>query len=177
MKSLDYILGFFTGFLLVVIVAVVLVIILKKNKLFNTKYDERQQLARGKAFKAAFVTLFAYLCISGLFDFIFDIKWADYFVEVFIGICISATVFASISILNDAYLPLRESKKSWIILFSFIGVCNLALGIFNVIDGNMLTDGILNFHSNNLIIAAVFFIIIGVFIWKNAIDKKTDEAE
>ena len=60
-----WVLGFCCGFIAVVIVTLIIANIKKKKNTY-TKYDERQILARGKAYKSAFFVLIGYIIACAL---------------------------------------------------------------------------------------------------------------
>lgn len=174
--SKEYLIGFITGFLIIVAAAVILFALLKRKNMVKTEYDERQQLARGKAFTAAFLVLAVYLILDGMFNMVTDIVWADRFTENFIGISISAMVFAIYSIQKDAYISFKQNPRLIIISFSLLAVVNIILGIMTAVIGDgFVTGGALNFHTANLVIAVMFIILTTVYIIKLSADKKNKE--
>ena len=63
-----------------------------KRTIKHNKFDERQMLARGKAFRAAYIVLVSYLAVYAFIDLLV-IVWSDGFTGILIGICLSVTVF------------------------------------------------------------------------------------
>ena len=159
MHSTEFILGFATG---IVLIAVGALIVAKKFKQ-QSKFDERQQLLRSRAYQAAFWVLAAYMCINGIFNMMTGIAWADMMTSSFIGICVAITVFVVICIRRDAYFPINQKPKLYFVLFGGLIVMNLALGMLNVFDDDtsFLTDGMLNYHVISFVVAAL---LAGVLI-------------
>lgn len=118
----------------------------------ETKYDERQEAARGRVFRQAYFTLLIYLLAYGLFDVLTGIVWCERFVGVFIGALLSVTVFAVGSVMNDAYFRVNENPRFWVILFIAMAVLNLGLGIWHMVDGDFVEDGMLSYNSMNFLV-------------------------
>lgn len=172
--STDYILGFCIGLGLVLIIALTAAIIGKRIGVFSQKYDERQKAIQGKAFKAGFLTLIGYLMVCGVFSLMLETEWCDQFTYSMIGVCLSATVFALICIVNNAYTSLDQKPKTYIIIFGGLGIANLALGIMNLLLGEMVVNGMLTFHSVNFIVGIMLLIILVVYVIKLMMDKRQE---
>jgi MFS family permease len=164
---LYYVMGIFAG---LAVAAVVLLLRTRSRKSKGVvpaeKYDERQQLARGKAFKAAFFILMIYTAIQGMLATLLGLVWCDMLTSAVIGICLALTVFLIISILNDAYITLQESPSRAISIFVACSMMNLVVGISTAEKEAVIAGGQLTYHALNLIIAAMFFIVLVVFVGK-----------
>lgn len=161
MNSNAYIMGVVAG-VLIVAAAALTVYFLFKKKSGPAKYDERQQVIRGKAYKYAFLILFSYSMLNGLFQLATGIEWADAMTSSFIGVCISGTVFVITCIKNDAYFAINQNPKTYYILFSGIFLLNLSIGMQNLSRSStmFIKDGKLNFYVQNFIAAAVMLAMI-----------------
>lgn len=176
-ENLFWVIGFLTGLLLVFAVSAIISIIKKKNNKKTAEYDERQILARGSAFSTAFFTSMIYMIVCAMLD-ILEVKWAEFSVQMFLGLFLSATVFASVCILKDAYFTDRSKRMPFIVIFLLVIVSNLFALIMNIIDGeSMLTNGILNSNIINAGAAVMFIVILIVTIIKSIMDKKAVEEE
>lgn len=122
-----YIAGVLVGIALALgLFALILFALKKRNKVFSREYDERQKLAQGKAYKAAFFTLLIYVALVALLDLgdalpelgIFNILW--------IGAFLAVAVMATICILLDAYVSYRDNAKRTLWCLVAIGMCNVA---------------------------------------------------
>jgi len=178
MNSPNFVLGFFTGLIIVFIVALVIGLIIKKKN-GPAKYDERQELIRGRAFKAAFWVLIAYLCLNGLLQVGTGLEWADLMTSSFIGICLSLTVFVVICIMNDAYFAFNQKPKFYMILFGFLIALNLTVGIINLTENDVrfITDGKLNFHVLSFVVVVVFLAVFIALAVKTLLAKKQTERD
>lgn len=174
MENLAYVLGFLVGLLCVVIVSFIIRIIWKKKH--GTKYgtyDERQVLARGSAYKSGFLILMVYELFVGMLSLgIGKEFFADSMTRSFVGIVIAVSVFAVECIVKDAYCSLSENAKSLIVLFLAAGIINLMLVIRSYFIGeSYLTNGKLNYHSMNLMVAIMAFVIAMANLIKMHQDK------
>ncbi len=141
-------------------------------------YDERQLLARGVAYKYAFFTLMIGMVIIALMEEIAGIRLFMSMTGVWVMVCISLAVFATICILKDAYMSLYENVKGVVIMFSAIGILNIAIGIGNIVDGTpLIENGVLSVRCTNLIVGLLFIYILPVFIGRVIYNNKQLEED
>ena len=161
----------------VVLIAIILeAIFLSKKGSKNCEYDERQELARGKAFRAAYFTILGYLVVSELVTSILDRPWCDSFTNLGYGVSISAVVFAMVCIMKDAYVGFNQKAARNIAMLAVIGAFNIMLGIFALIDKqDYISDDKLTTIPVNLPIGIVLIIIsITLFIKTQLAKKEAD---
>lgn len=113
----------------------------------GTEYDERQLLARNKAYKYSFIFLLLYCTTCALLE-ILEIKWAIAPVMLFIGTVGSVTLFVTICIIKDAYNEFRLKNKpsgiwSICLLYGTWGIVRFCRLVFEKGE-SVLTDGMLN---------------------------------
>ena len=149
----------FLGFLAAMAVAGLVVGKLAGKKLGKAEFDERQQLARGKAYKAGFYTLLVGLLAVYLIPIFTEWQPKDTALLPFAVICIGVTVFACVAVANDAYLGIRQNPRTMLLIMGIVVVCNLLAG-FSVIRSADFTNGITVQNSMNFIIAAMGLIIL-----------------
>lgn len=141
-------------------------------------YDERQLLARGVAYKFAFYTLLDGMVVIALMEEIAGIRLFMSMAGVWVMICISIAVFATVCILKDAYMSLYENVKGVVIMFSAIGILNIAIGIGNIVDGvPLIENGVLSTRCANLIVGLLFVYILPVFIGRVIYNNKQLEED
>ena len=146
-------------------VAVVLILFLIKRSVQgqNCEYDERQTAARGKAYQYAFFTTaileLIYVCLEAA-----GISFADPSMGPLLGVLCGVAVFAVTAIFKDAYVSLRESTRSAILLPLFVLAVNLLIGIPKLLDGEAIVDGRLTFDAINLVIAALFAVVLAAIV-------------
>lgn len=129
------------------------------KKLGKAEFDERQRLARGKAYKSGFYTLLAGLLAVYLLPNLTEWQPKDPALLPFAVICIGVTVFACVAVANDAYLGIRQNPRTMLLVMGIVVVCNLLAGV-SVIKSADFTNGITVQNSMNFIIAAMGLIIL-----------------
>lgn len=172
-KDMDFKVGFVVGFLFVLFFVIIFSASRMKKK-GRGEYDERQQLVRGKGYKAGFFTmLICNMLILLLANDDGSMKYINTDVAVMISAFVALIVFAVYCIFNDGYFGVVENPKSTIIGLFLIGVANMIIGFSNseswVVDGK-LSLGVLNFACG-----ATLFIVSFAGTIKLAINKREDE--
>lgn len=166
--------GIITG-LVVGLVAIVIVAVISKikNKEIKCKYDERQELVRGKGFKYAFFTLLVYDVIYGLVCELGISMSIDAFTGNVIGILIGTMVYAVYTIMNDGYFAINRNPKKVVSSLLVIGLANLTIGLTQYsghVDVEGYTPGLIN------VACAVAFMVIGVVLLiKNRLSAREDD--
>ena len=163
-------LGFVTGVLLVAIVCTVIAkMAKKKGSVGRGEYDERQQIARGKAFTWAYATLLIYLAAW----MVFRTMEIPFFMEsdsVWAGALLSIAVFVGYAIFHDAYFKASESPKTWIVIICACGLLNLVIGIGRLLRGASLADKINN--NMNLFVGLLLVATLVMLLIKRAMDRR-----
>lgn len=172
-----YALGVICGLLGVAVVAFVVGFVMKKKQKDPPKYDERQEAARGRVFKASYFTLLIYLLAYGTFDMITGIVWCDLYTGAFIGAFLSIMVFEVGSIFSGAYFRVGDKPGTYIVIFAFIGFANLALGIARAVHGQVIVDGILTYNSISILVGVACLASAATVAVKQVIDRRDDEVE
>ena len=171
-KSLSYALGVIAGILLVFLVYGILMVVTKRRgKYANAQFDERQVVARGRAYRYAFFTVLFYLLGWGLFELAADIRLWDTYTGCFLGVFLSVTVFAVVAILNDAYFAVNEKPATYLGIFALVTVLNLGIGVWNLVTGGdpIVEHGMLTYHSVNLLVGGMFLVILivaAIRVWQ-----------
>lgn len=165
---------FYLGILCGLIVGVVVIVIRRrKSGRVMCEFDERQELARGKAFQYGFYALLLYLLFYGLVEDMTGVYWGKGMTGVALGICIGVGVFAAVSIWNDAYFSLWERPKRFIVLFSVVMVSNLYLGISHLQEPEQSP----NYGYINLFLGITFLEILLVMGAKALKNRRESEEE
>lgn len=175
-----YLVGMLCGIVAAIIVAVLITQFGKKfeNKNLPAEYDERQKLARGKAFQAGFFTLLIYNGICYLLEFM-EIDWCEPGNAIVLGIFLAVTVFAVTAIRADAYMRLNENLKSSVLLWVVLLVCNGVTTGLNIASGDLLRyqDGRLSGNWVNALCCAMAAVILGVQLahsWRLKREERAD---
>ena len=179
-RSMEYYLGFVVGFLVTLAMIVVIVKAFRKQtgEIGGKKeYDERQQMARGKAYKAAFWFLAAYVFADALITESFG-PWAEDFVDAIIGLLAAITVFVVICIRQDAYFPLNAKYSYYLKLFTFILVLNLLVAALNLFVGDKpIENGMLNYHAVNLLLVLMYAVVIPFMVAQHRKESAEEDEE
>ncbi len=125
-------------------------------------YDERQILARGRAFMWGFFSLIICLMVYGLTDMLIE-PWCDTLTGCIICCCVSLIVFAVICIGQDAFAGIGRNRKRNLTVLLVVTAANLLFGVSHIIDGDLLRDGVLSFRSVSLIVGATTGIVLVVY--------------
>ena len=166
-------LGFVTGILVVAIVCTIMAKMAKKKGVIGKgEYDERQQIARGKAFTCAYATLLVYLAVWMVFRTM-EIPFFMEGVSVILGALLSIAVFVGHSIFHDAYFKASESPRTWLIIISGVSLLNLGIGVGRLLRGETIADRLYN--NMNLFVGALFMIVLVCVVVKRAVDRREED--
>lgn len=162
------------GILVGLAVAIAIIAILLKKRALDLTFDERQERARGVAFKRGFFTLMVCVAAYGMLDMTIG-PWCDAMAGCTLCICIALTVFAITCIRRDAYLSLNEKPKQFITLITFLAAFNLGIATMYIMHGELLEDGVLTFRVCNLLAGVMALVILAVYLAKYLSDRGSEE--
>ena len=141
------------------------------------KYDERQILEQGKAFKIGFFTMlivFEVLILINLSGFTGLIDSTVFYqIAIFIGLL----AYVVYCIWTESYFAINEKTNRVIVAFAIIAIVNLVIGILNAFSGQMVVDGRITFKVINPICALFFLIIFGVMLVKRIVNAKKSSSD
>ena len=152
--------------LLLSIFLVIIILSSITNGELKERYDERQELERGRGFRYAYFSLLIYivgiLCIdmSGL-----SIP-VDLSVLYMTGALISISIYAIYCIWHESYFALNQRMGSLMIAFALIGTANLFIALTSYLDGTLIRNGRFTFHVTNLLCALLFLVLFGTMLLK-----------
>ena len=170
---MEHSLGYIFGLLVGILVGVGIIALLFKLKVMDLTFDERQERARGQAYKYGFWTLITCLLLYGFSDQIFG-RWCDVLVGAILCIAAALMVFASVCIVKDAYLSLKEKPRAIMTLLTVISALNLAIGVINWKSGQVVKDGVLTYSAVNGICGIMMLAILGVYLVNYLLAKRED---
>jgi membrane associated rhomboid family serine protease len=154
------------------------IFLLLRRRARNREFDERQRLARGKAYQAAFWTFVIYSLFSAFMNDVAEIQWADSTTGTFMGLYLAIAVFAIICIITDSFFSFRDRPGPYFTLFLIVIAANLMIFLLNLADGTpMATNGLFNTHSLNLFAVIALIPIYVTLLAKYLYDKKHAETE
>lgn len=168
--------GIMVGLAAGIVAGLIFVAFLFRKKVLDCHFDERQELARGKAFQYGFFTLLISTYVYGTSDVVFG-RWCDALAGVTICLAISLCVFAVTCILKDAYLSLREKPRVVMTMFALLTLINLGFGVMYGVSGDLVEDGVLTFRAVNPIIGLATLVILIVYIINHLLRSREEEAE
>ena len=163
--------GIMVGLAAGIVAGLIFVAFLFRKKVLDCHFDERQELARGKAFQYGFFTLLISTYVYGTSDVVFG-RWCDALAGVTICLAISLCVFAVTCILKDAYLSLREKPRVVMTMFALLTLINLGFGVMYGVSGDLVEDGVLTFRAVNPIVGLVTLVILIVYLVNVAAERK-----
>lgn len=172
---MEYKLGVALGLAAGIAAGVLMVVLLFKKRILDCTFDERQERARGVAFKYGFFALMFSIILYGMLDMTLG-RWCDAMAGASLCLCVGITVFAVTCIVKDAYLSLKESPRYIMTLFAVISVVNIAFGAVHILDGDMVENGILTFRCTNLVVGLMTTVVLVVYI-VNFLLSRREEGE
>ena len=171
------------GMIVGVLLGIIISYVSRKGDSCSQEYDERQIVNQGKAYKYAFFTMLIYMgmllaCYIAE-DSAVSVKMpVDNATLVFTGILISALVNVIYAILKDAYFPMNGNRSSLFGSFIVLAALNIVIGIYHVINGDYVKDGVITFFGlGNLLAGIAMVIVIVVVIIKRVHDKRSEADE
>lgn len=170
--STSWAIGFAVGILLVAVVSACFAKAARRSGRKQGEFDERQQVARGKAFTAAYATLLLYLC----FWMIMRSLEVPFFMEslsVIAGALLSIAVFVGHSIFHDAYFKASESPRTWIGILCAVGTLNLVIGILHLMRGTDLQTRL--YDNMNLPVGLLMLVTLACVVIKRLMDRRAEE--
>ena len=171
--SFGYNLGMLAAVLVGVLVGVGIIALLFKLKVMDLTFDERQERSRGQAYKYGFWILLTCLLLYGFSDMVLG-RWCDVITGVMLCIAAALMVFASVCIVKDAYLSLKEKPRRIMTLLTVITAMNLFIGGMNLKCGQVVKDGILTFAAVNGICGLMTLVILVVYLVNYLLAKRED---
>ncbi len=161
---------------------IVIILIIRKvnGGVTKGKYDERQELIRGRGYKYACFTLLALLLIYMAGDatgFIAKLPLTSTALIFTIIMC-GTLVYAVYCIVNDAYLSMGTNLRNYTILILMVILLNGASAIMNFKIG-AFEDGKLSTGPCMQVVCVIAFAIVlaALFIRKAQTDKEDEDEE
>lgn len=176
--SKEYMIGYFVGLICAVAVGVGLILLIvkftKTDKSIKSKYDERQKLVQGTAYKYGFFTMMIVVGIQVITGGFFgaDLNMACVgFVDIVLGI----TVYSNYCIWNNVYFALNENPKRVMIIFAVIGVINLVLAYINI--SNSVMAAVINLSAALMLIEISAVVGLRKLVDNRTADEDEEEEE
>ena len=162
----EYIIGLIAGIAAGLIIFAVAVRCCRDKGQYRSKYDERQKIAMGKAYREGFWTLLIAGVIATQLTRIDALQ--EYTVMIFsIAGFIGLEVYVAGCIMRDAYMGLNDKPKRWLIVLSVIAAFNWGIALFNTISGAGLTAVWANIMAGAFVVIALIAYVIRQQMIKN----------
>lgn len=178
--------GVIFGLLIGICISVLMLAAMSTSKkiMESPKYDERQELERGRGFKLTFYVMLIFTGITFAFDMGGFFPEMDYSVLYVIGLFLSISVHVNYCIWHEAYFALNQKMSSVMTIFGFITLFNLVLVIFSVMDGSLYQNGHFSYSVLNLFCTLTFLSMFVTMLFKkrdvakkNALIAEEDEED
>ena len=178
--------GVIFGLLIGICIAVLMLAAMSTSKkiMESPKYDERQELERGRGFKLTFYVMLIFTGITFAFDMGGLFPEMDYAVLYVIGLFLGISVHVNYCIWHEAYFALNQKMSSVMTIFGFITLFNLVLVIFSVMDGSLYQNGHFSYSVLNLFCTLTFLSMFVTMLFKkrdvakkNALIAEEDEED
>ncbi len=163
------------GIIIGLIICVVIFKLANTDKRVMTKYDERQEAIRGKAYTYAFYTGIILEAINMSLE-VGKIKLplADYLVDFFI-IMASMTVLGVYCVWKGAYWGLNNNRKSYIRVLIAAVILNIIPVISVIVKGNLALEGSDSLPMLNIMVLIMLAIVAVAALIKKSLDSREDE--
>lgn len=167
--------GFLSGFLVSVVLVLILLKWTRKDRGRKCKYDERQEIVRGRGFKYGFFTMAVCNILYGILDMTIERKVIDTFAAIFICVAAGMLAYIGYCIWNEGYFALNENPKRLMVVFTILALANFGLFAIQLSHGEVIKNGVLTASSINLWCAIEFFGIFVIMFVKKLHDKREAE--
>ena len=139
------------------------------------RFDERQLVAQGTAFKWAFITTAVYFVADAILSDVFGIVWYEPPIGNFFGLIAGTAVFCVLCILQDAYIRPTDSKTLSLVSINLIAVSQLGLYFSNYRSEPPVQDGKLMGSSIFLMFFFMAVLVDLTFFVKARMDKRAEQ--
>lgn len=162
------ILGMLLGFCFV---AIILTFAIKGDE-NQARFDERQEVVRGRGFKYAFVGFFAWNMVM----FFVDMMQLDLPITLSVssmtGACLGATIYAVYCIWNDGYFALNQNRLVILITIAIGGAINLGFACYGIVKGYFLINNQVTIYAVSLVCGIMCVVIWVTLFVKGIKDRK-----
>lgn len=159
------------------IAVTVLIMIMVSGGDLRSRYDERQILEQGKAFKLGFYTTIVTLGLfitADLFGIVSMIEpYALYGSAIFIGLM----AYVVYCVWHEAYFALNQRTVPVMIMLGAIALLNIFISVTNIVTGRIIENGRVTLRVLNVLCAVVFLVLFATVLLKKISNAKDDADE
>ena len=140
-------------------------------------YDEMQQKIRADGYRLGFFTT---LLMMVVLIFLTELGISRYISPAFgllTVMMVGVTVFALYCIRHEAFLSVGDKGKSYVMVFALVTVCNGAVALMRLLEGELLENGVVTLSSGAqlLMFAAFLPLLIALLIRQKQSGKEAEE--
>ena len=150
---------------------IIIMKLINKDGRYQTKYDERQLIARGRAYMYGFAGMMlanvVMMILTSQTSFERLFSSIGYFIPIFVGIIVQI----SFSIFSDSYIGLNTNMKKYVLFMLIVSLINIAIPLF---FNELIVDGVLQTSFINLCCGFLFLIVAVELLIKKMIDARED---
>ena len=172
-QSVAILLGLLIGLCLLVLIFSLSL----KGPEWKERYDERQELERGRGFKYAFFTMLIYFLAMLILDTAVIPLAVDTSVLYCSGIFLGILVYMVYCIWHESYFALNQNMRTTMITLGLIGLFNFVIGLSHLVGGAMIENGRLTFHAINFLCAFLFIALFLTMLLKRIVSTKVNSAD
>ena len=160
-----------------IVLLIVLLWVTKSDGSLKGRYDERQELFRGRGYKAGFFTFIGYCVLYAALHDIAGVRAISATAAMFAGICLSISVYACYCIRHDSYLSLDEKPVRIIVIFFLVSLLNLGIGVYHLAQGDMVEDGVVSINAMNPICGLMMVVVAFAMLFRYRSERRHQEDE
>lgn len=164
------------GFVGALAVGGILYLITGRKNREKSEYDERQQIARKTAITLAYTVLMVYLAAWMVLNAL-EIPFFRTPASIFIGMMLSATVFAIYAVFHDAYYSVLTRNSGFPVIFLLMGLTCVISGIRGRQGDAVPGTGESPFDLSLIAGACILVLVICVLIRRHMNKKAEAEAK
>lgn len=171
----DYASGLVVG---IVTALIILIVVWKFNKkAMKGKFDERQELVRGRGYKYACFTMLGLLVADLLIESYdaFEVLPVSRELYIFFMILVGVMVYALYCVRNDSYFGVGTDTRTYRAVMWIVIVCNAVSGITGLREGAMI-DGKLAFGPCASLMFCAAFVLIMIMLYARKRKAALEEA-
>ena len=174
-ENIWYGLGFVAGVVLISVICVIIMLLAtKKGKSLKSKYDERQEIIRGRGFKYGFYTMMGCNMLYATVEIGFGKLPVENTLVLFLIALLGVCVYAWYCILHDGYFALNDKPKAFITCMFIIAIINIVIGVMEIYAKGLFRDGMLSYNSMNFMCGIFILLTDMVMIIKKVRDRKEE---
>ena len=164
-REVGYLIGVTVGLVIGLLLVVVLLKFSRKDGSLKCKYDERQELVRGRGFKYGFFTLLVYELFYMMYGYLLEGIVIREVIIIF-GMALSVLVYVSYAILKDGYIAMNENPRRVEIVFLIVGAVNIFVVVMSIAEGHFFENGVISYSAVNLIVGVMILCVLALLLVK-----------